>query len=314
MSAERCPECDAVGVDCGCAPGVGFEPLRIRPYVTLPEPRQSEDPPPPQQVRGVLAGPAGGYARGVETPPEGDTPAYGITVAWPDSPPQAGWPAETVRLRAADPAAGTRNGVGGGGRGGGPEKLSGRTRRRRLPTILAGAGTVVAVGTAALALGMLPRSGDSDTVLLDAKPSAPAPSLAPAGPTQPTAAHSASRSASASASPSPSASKSASSSASPTASRSPAPASPTQSASTSRAPSSPPPPPKAPTLRYGDSGPEVEKMQRLLAGRGLYRGKINGRFDDRTENAVSEFQWRNNIDEDWGVYGPETRRALEGTG
>ncbi|WP_159045826.1 peptidoglycan-binding domain-containing protein [Streptomyces sp. WM6372] len=170
------------------------------------------------------------------------------------------------------------------------------------------------MGTVALALGMLPHSGDSDTVLLDAKPSAPAASVAPAGPTQPTATHSPSRSASASASASPSASKSASPSASPTTSRSSAPPSPTPSASTSRAQSSPPPPPKAPTLRYGDSGPEVEKMQRLLAGRGLYRGKINGRFDDRTENAVSEFQWRNNIDEDWGVYGPETRRALEGTG
>ncbi|MFD7834957.1 peptidoglycan-binding protein [Streptomyces sp. NPDC059761] len=284
--------------------------------MTLPEPRQSEDPPPTQPVRGVMAGAAGGYARGPETPQGEDTPAYGIPVAWPDSPPQAGWPAETVRLGAADPAAGSRFGDGGvtGGRGRGPEKRSGATGRRRLPTILAGAGTVVAVGTAALALGMLPRSGDSDTVLLDAKPSAPAASVAPAGPTQPTATHSPSRSASASASPSPSASKSASPSASPTASRSSAPPSPTPSASTSRAPSSPPPPPKAPTLRYGDSGPEVEKMQRLLAGQGLYRGKINGKFDDRTENAVSEFQWRNNIDEDWGVYGPETRRALEGTG
>ncbi|WP_158708596.1 peptidoglycan-binding domain-containing protein [Streptomyces sp. NRRL S-244] len=284
--------------------------------MTLPEPRQSADPPPAQPVRGVVAGPAGGYAQGAQTPPGDDTPAYGIPVAWPDSPPQAGWPAETVRLQAATPAAGAEstNGGGGRGRGGGPEKRSGATGRRRLPTILAGAGTVVAVGTAALALGMLPRSGDSDTVLLDAKPSAPAASVAPAGPTQPTATHSPSRSASASASPSPSASKSASPSASPTASRSSAPPSATPSASTSRAPSSPPPPPKAPTLRYGDSGPEVEKMQRLLAGQGLYRGKINGRFDDRTENAVSEFQWRNNIDDDWGVYGPETRRALEGTG
>ncbi|WP_406182563.1 peptidoglycan-binding protein [Streptomyces sp. NBC_01006] len=282
--------------------------------MTLPEPRQSEDPPPTQLVRGVVAGAPGGYARGPETPPGDDTPAYGIPVAWPDSPPQAGWPAETIRLGAADPAAGARSGDGGvtGGRGRGPEKRSGATGRRRLPTILAGAGTVVAVGTAALALGMLPRSGDSDTVLLDAKPSAPAASVAPAGPTQPTATHSPSRSASAS--PSPRASKSASPSASPSASRSSAPASPTPSASTSRAPSSPPPPPKAPTLRYGDSGPEVEKMQRLLAGRGLYRGKINGRFDDRTENAVSDFQWQNSIDEDWGVYGPETRRALEGTG
>ncbi|KPI21457.1 Peptidoglycan-binding domain 1 protein [Actinobacteria bacterium OV450] len=317
MSAERCPECGAVGVDCGCVQGVGFEPLRIRPYVTLPDPRQSDGLPPlpPQPVRGVMAGPSDAYAHPGGTPPEDDTPAYGIPVAWPDAPPQALWPAETVQLRAAAPPTGGNHETGGGGRGGGggPVKRSGPSRRRRLPTVLAGAGTVVAVGTAALALGLLQRSGESDTVLLDAKPSAPAVSRAPAGPTQPSSTGSPSRSASASASASPSPSKSASPSASPSASRSSAAPSATPSASPSRTPSvQAPPPPQAPTLRYGDSGAEVEKMQRLLAGRGLYRGKINGRFDDRTENAVSEFQWRNNIDEDWGVYGPRTRQALEG--
>ncbi|KMO93988.1 hypothetical protein ACS04_31705 [Streptomyces roseus] len=160
---------------------------------------------------------------------------------------------------------------------------------------------------------MLPHSGESETVLLDAKPSAPAVSVAPAGPTQSATTRAPSRSASpsASASPSPSASKSASPSASPSASRSSAPPSPTPSTSTSR-PQSPPPAPKGPTLRYGDSGPEVEKMQRLLARRGYYRGRINGRFDSRTENAVSDFQWQNGIDDDWGVYGPPTRTALEG--
>ncbi|WP_158709898.1 peptidoglycan-binding domain-containing protein [Streptomyces katrae] len=307
MSAERCPECGAVGVDCGCAPGAGFEPLRIRPYVTLPDPGQSDDPPPPHPVRGVVAGPAGGYARPPEAPPGDDTPAYGTPVAWPDTPPKALWPSEAVQLRAATAATGTRGGGRGGG--GGPEKRTGPSRRRRLPTVLAGAGTVVAVGTVALALGMLPRSGDSDTVLLDAKPSAPAVSLAPAGPTQPVP-----TSASRSASLSPSASKSASPSASPTASRSSAPSSPTRPTGTSSKPRTQAPPPPAQTLRYGDSGPEVEKMQRLLAGQGYYRGRINGKFDDRTERAVSEFQWQNYIDEEWGVYGPETRRALEGTG
>ncbi|MER7465271.1 peptidoglycan-binding domain-containing protein [Streptomyces sp. NPDC097981] len=277
--------------------------------MTLPNPHQSDDLPPPQPVRGVVAGPAGGYAAPVGAPQGDDTPAYGMPAAWPDTPPQALWPAETVQLRAVDPAAGRS----GGGRG--PEGRSGATGRRRFPTILAGAGTVVAVGTAALALGMLPRSGDSDTVLLDAKPSAPAASLAPAGPTEPAPTGSPSRSASAPASPSSSASKSASPSASPSASRAPAAPSASPSASASRKPSSPAPPPQAPTLRYGDSGPEVEKMQRLLADRGLYRGKINGKYDGRTEDAVSEFQWRNDIwDDPDGVYGPQTRRALEGTG
>lgn len=87
--------------------------------------------------------------------------------------------------------------------------------------------------------------------------------------------------------------------------------SPSASPSTSRAPS-PTPPAAAPTLRYGDSGAEVEKLQRLLAARGLFTYKINGKFDWRVENAVSTFQYDNGIDEEWGVYGPLTRKALEG--
>ncbi|MGR4879222.1 peptidoglycan-binding protein [Streptomyces sp. LARHCF249] len=57
----------------------------------------------------------------------------------------------------------------------------------------------------------------------------------------------------------------------------------------------------------------MEKLQRLLAARGLYTYKINGKFDWRVENAVSTFQYENGIDdEEWGVYGPITRKALEG--
>ncbi|MCZ4083942.1 peptidoglycan-binding domain-containing protein [Streptomyces antarcticus] len=70
---------------------------------------------------------------------------------------------------------------------------------------------------------------------------------------------------------------------------------------------------QGPTLRFGDSGADVEKLQRLLADQGLYRGRINGQFDSRVERAVSTFQFENGIDdEEWGVYGPVTRRALEG--
>ncbi|MFI5617530.1 peptidoglycan-binding protein [Streptomyces sp. NPDC051567] len=66
-------------------------------------------------------------------------------------------------------------------------------------------------------------------------------------------------------------------------------------------------------LRYGDSGPEVERLQRLLAARHLYWGRIDGTFDGRVERAVADFQRRNGIHEDgWGVYGPRTRRAMEG--
>ncbi|MCM1971992.1 peptidoglycan-binding protein [Streptomyces sp. G1] len=57
----------------------------------------------------------------------------------------------------------------------------------------------------------------------------------------------------------------------------------------------------------------MEKLQRLLAAQGIYHGKYDGRYGARTESAVSTFQAYNGIDEDpWGVYGPATRRALEG--
>ncbi|MEW2415371.1 peptidoglycan-binding protein [Streptomyces sp. NPDC046866] len=303
MSAERCPDCDAGGVDCGCAAGAGFEPLRIRPYLTLPDRGLPVSGPaePPQ--------PTPAYAHAGVAGSEDATPAYGTPAVWPDTPPQASWPPGTAPLHTEPHDLGELGVLTGAGPAQGRD--SGRrsaapSRRRRLPTVLAGAGTVVAVGTVALVLGMLSHSGESDTVLLDAKPSTEAVDVAPVGPPQPTETRSAAPSRSAPAPASKSASPSRSASRPPGQSPSP---------SASRPASTPPPPQKAPTLKYGDSGPEVEKMQRLLAAQGLYRGKINSRFDDRTERAVSEFQWYNDIQGDpWGVYGPETRKALEGRG
>ncbi|MFD7629862.1 peptidoglycan-binding protein [Streptomyces sp. NPDC059851] len=332
MSAERCPDCDAVGVACECASGGsggGFEPLRIRPYVSLAPPGETDlqatqqippvpPMPPAQPVYGAVADPAHAHTHGHAhaepgTGPQADaTPAYGTPAVWPDAPPQASWPAETAPLTPVPQdlgELGTLRGRGGGGGGAPGKRSSSGSRRRRLPTVLAGAGTVVAVGTAALALGMLPRSAESDTVLLDAKPSGPAASVLPTDPTQvpSSAAPSPKASASKSAAPSKSAS------ASPSGSRSSASGSPSPSAP--RAASSSPAAPKAPTLRHGDSGAEVEKLQRLLAAQGLYRGKYTGKYDDRTENAVAWFQWQYDIEGDpEGVYGPQTRTVLEGLG
>ncbi|WP_411105341.1 peptidoglycan-binding domain-containing protein [Streptomyces sp. cmx-4-9] len=56
----------------------------------------------------------------------------------------------------------------------------------------------------------------------------------------------------------------------------------------------------------------MEKLQRLLAAQGLYQGRFNGKYDWRVENAVSTFQYDRGIEDEWGVYGPATRRALEG--
>ncbi|MEU8459935.1 peptidoglycan-binding domain-containing protein [Streptomyces sp. NPDC029003] len=194
-------------------------------------------------------------------------------------------------------------------------------RPRRLVPLIAGGVVVVAATGVALALGLFTGSGDGDAVLLDPKPSAPAITAAPVGPsdgpTGPTPTG-ATPSASAGASATPSRSSSASAGASASASRTSAPPptpSPSRTRTTSPTPAPPPPPPpaKAATLRSGDSGPEVEKLQRLLASQGYYRGRVDGRYGRSVEHAVEDFQYYNGVYEDpRGVYGPATRRALEG--
>ncbi|MFJ5809582.1 peptidoglycan-binding protein [Streptomyces sp. NBC_01426] len=57
----------------------------------------------------------------------------------------------------------------------------------------------------------------------------------------------------------------------------------------------------------------MKRLQKLLAAQGLYKGKVNGRFDARVKQAVAEFQVDRDVDDDGrGTYGPATRRALEG--
>ncbi|MGW6970792.1 peptidoglycan-binding protein [Streptomyces sp. NPDC054952] len=334
MSAERCPECGAEGVACECAPGAGFNPLRIRPYVSLSDPGQSGSASAyPQPVLGAMADPArpsagnpfGPFGPPGEAPtellppvppaaaPSHDTPAYGIPVQ--PQPPQA-WSDHTIPLRPVPPTA-----------TGAPAPHTPRgapRKRKQLVLLLAGACTVVALGgtALALALGGSSEPGKTDTALLDAKPSGPVASLAPTGSPEASPSPKASRSASPSpsasrsASPSASASRSASPSPTPSTSRSTAPPTSTPPPKPSRTPkpqSPPPPPVQGPTLAYGDSGSEVKKLQQLLSGQGLYRGRVDGRYGRSVENAVSEFQWYNDIQGDpWGVYGPATRRALEG--
>ncbi|MFK8912655.1 peptidoglycan-binding protein, partial [Streptomyces sp. YS-3] len=68
----------------------------------------------------------------------------------------------------------------------------------------------------------------------------------------------------------------------------------------------------APVLRRGDSGPEVAELQDRLAQLTIYNGRIDGRFNSKTENAVRTYQSYMGLESDPpGVYGPETRRALE---
>lgn len=62
-------------------------------------------------------------------------------------------------------------------------------------------------------------------------------------------------------------------------------------------------------LRQGDSGLEVEQLQKALTKEKYYSGPINGRFDAGLAKAVKDFQVKNGMKAD-GVAGPETLGRL----
>ncbi|MEW2157757.1 peptidoglycan-binding domain-containing protein [Streptomyces sp. NPDC007189] len=68
------------------------------------------------------------------------------------------------------------------------------------------------------------------------------------------------------------------------------------------------------TLRQGDTGPEVTELQeRLLRIPDVYRdGSTSGTYDTGLTAAVARFQlWYGITGDETGVYGDDTRRALE---
>ncbi|WP_432148356.1 peptidoglycan-binding domain-containing protein [Streptomyces sp. bgisy029] len=371
MTGHACPECGRrtagepgtehrmpcrCGTDTGAQPLTGdelraarsaemaaaedFDPLRIRPYVTL----------------GEGTGPEGGDA--LEGPVR--DPSAGPTQLASDD------AATTMPLHLGGgvdsrtgPGAGadSRTGVGtGSGFGTGSESGAGpafgtgpafgaasgvRTtapleapdpvqprRRRPFAALAVGAAVVAVVGTAAFAGGLFDRDGARSEALPEATTSAPdtedepAASVAPA----PSPSASAAPSRTASPSPTPSASASASPSASPSTSESaepsatasapatPSPDAPSASATREAAPPTDAPPAElAPSsLRRGDQGPQVAVLQNRLQEVWLYHGDADGNFNERVEHAVLIYQSYKAIEGDpAGVYGPNTRSALE---
>ncbi|MYZ41246.1 peptidoglycan-binding domain-containing protein, partial [Streptomyces sp. SID4917] len=88
---------------------------------------------------------------------------------------------------------------------------------------------------------------------------------------------------------------------------------PKDSPSPTRQPSrQPPPAPDGTSLGPGDSGPEVVELQNRLEEVWLFRGPTDGQYDQRVEGAVQIYQSYRHIEGDpEGIYGPNTRRALE---
>ena len=62
-------------------------------------------------------------------------------------------------------------------------------------------------------------------------------------------------------------------------------------------------------LVAGDSGPEIERLQRQLKELGDYQGPVNGTFDEETRAAVKLVQKRHGLNSD-GVAGPQTQILL----
>ncbi|MFD0607723.1 MULTISPECIES: peptidoglycan-binding domain-containing protein [Streptomyces] len=64
-------------------------------------------------------------------------------------------------------------------------------------------------------------------------------------------------------------------------------------------------------LSTGSHGGQVKDLQRRLTEINLYTGPTDGRYSTDVADAVHRYQVARGIDEDAGVYGPETRAALE---
>ncbi|MFE1366333.1 peptidoglycan-binding domain-containing protein [Streptomyces anulatus] len=357
-----------------------FDPLRIRPYVTLTDhtgaagagdgaggprsgssgtgegsasgTREGARPGTWESTRpGTREGSASGTREGGASwtgPPEPDAAGAAGAVGAAGAATDPGAAATTMPLflggDGPDAGAGTGVGVGVGSPGGAtypvPDGSRRRTatagpvfdpdpvrprRRRPFGALAVGAAVAAVVGTAAFAGGLFGGDDSTDEALPEATTSAPDTEDEPAASVAPSPSTSTAPPRTQSPSATPSASPSAS--ASPTKSREPAPTATASASASPTASASPAPdggaPPAAPSgappagltggsLRPGDHGPEVAELQNRLKEVWLYAGPSDGNYNDQVRSAVVIYQSYQDIEGDpTGVYGPNTRRALE---
>ncbi|MFI6640005.1 peptidoglycan-binding protein [Streptomyces sp. NPDC050504] len=299
--------CDGSRPDCDCAERAArrlqaertaemaaaedFDPLRIRPYVTLQGMEPAEEPPtaaiPQVESTMPLRLPqAPPYAQEDRSRPEGQANPTDRTDHTDRTAPEAHPPPPPAR--------------------------------RRTAYIAAAAVALTVIGTAAFAGGLFSADEDRTAARPALTSSGPthepqAPSSEPSGTPEPSKSPSREPSSKA---PDPSPTPSPSATEKPSEKPSPPPEKPSPSAPSSpKATDGATPPPaeeSAGELRRGDSGPAVLDLQERLTGIGMYWGPLNGRYTQQLENSVGWYQRQNGIESDEpGVYGPNTRRALE---
>ncbi|WP_241746112.1 peptidoglycan-binding protein [Streptomyces lydicus] len=330
MTAQTCPHCctpvrGGGRPSCLCA-AVGaddFDPLRIRPYVSLPDGDGDGDG--EADDDGDDHGGAGGTGTG-----RGDLldlPGVDAAVHLADGPSNATGPPLTPGSASTGPAEPLEPRM---RRRPGPasrtfraseepaEEPAGRSpaslrRQRALAAVLLTAGAAVAatavlIGTDALSddtrtRAAAPARGTASPRA--ALPTGGASAPAPSGPASPTATRS----------PSPDATTP-ETTVRPYRTPAPRPPAPTRasgSVSDSPATHGPSAPPTGPlVLREGAGGPEVRELQGRLRQLALYTGPDDGRYDADVRDAVSRYQRAYGVagDPD-GVYGAVTRASLE---
>ncbi|MFI2188025.1 peptidoglycan-binding protein [Streptomyces sioyaensis] len=357
MTARNCPHCSApVRGDgrpaCLCA-AVGaddFDPLRVRPYVSLPdgEGDAGED-----AGRGCgrddrrgdggdgggvggagvvgVAGPGAAGPGGAAAGPGDrldDLPGVDAAVYRADTSASAIFsapsalsalsssdPLVTQARRRSGPTSRTFTAAEGEPSAGPAGPVPRRTRTRPAALVATGAAAAVAaalIGTDALSGGARDRAAPPDRST--ASPSAALPTGDVPAPSA------------AASSPAPrrSPSPDATATGSPPATvrryrtRPPRPPAPTRaSGSVAASPGSPSPAPSAPptgplVLREGAAGPEVAELQERLRQLGLFPGAADGRYDAEVRAAVSRYQRQYGLTGDPdGVYGAGTRASLE---
>ncbi|MEU5997162.1 peptidoglycan-binding protein [Streptomyces sp. NPDC047197] len=311
---RRCPECGTSrepgsAPACGCteraadaaqdarsadaAAAEDFDPLRIRPYVTLPEPGPATAEPEP--------GPAPALALPPETvapPRSADVGLFAAGSASDGAPPPRPYDDALYDDVPYDDES---------------EPRRGRTG------LYAGVGAAMAVVAVAVLATLLlaPDRPHRDEALPDAPTRAvDAPSDSATGaaskappsrsPSQPSSSSTPDKT---TRPPTPSPSSSPSGTASAEQRTTPPP-----SRSTARATGSvePAPPTTGGVLSRGDKGPEVKELQQRLQQLYLYMGEPNGMYNAPVADAVARFQYARGTQRDGeGVYGARTRAALE---